>query len=261
MVVEEPVDNHRRVGDEAAVDFQRRHHVGDHPLAVGAVGRPGLAEDAGLHCPFIAEQYREEVGGAADRRRAVLGARLAEAGQVLRDGEVAGHADLLAAADAHSVDAADHRLVAGEDAAHHVVEEAEVLPVFLRIARVILRIFLGIAAGAERPVAGAGEDHADHVARVGSGAEGEDHLLDHRGGVRVELRLVVEDDPGVVQALGDGPVRAPRRPLLEAHRGGRASGDVGYEVVVLHLDRGCGLVRHDLAPWGTRIARRVERCW
>ena len=117
---------------------------------------------------------RQEVGRAADRRRAVLGAGLAEARQVLRHGEVAGHADLLPAADAHAVDAADHRLVAGEDRRHHVVEQAHVLPVLLRVPGVVLGVLLGVAAGAEGLVAGAGEHHATDVAGIGGRAEGED---------------------------------------------------------------------------------------
>ncbi len=114
--------------------------------------------------------------------------------------KVAGHADLLAAADAHAVDAADHRLVAGEDRRDHVVEQPHVAAIFLRIAGVVLGVFLGVAAGAERLVAGAGEHHGDDIARGARLAEREDHALHHVGGVGVELRRIVERDPGVEQA-------------------------------------------------------------
>ena len=130
------------------------------PRLIGLVRRERLAQHAGGHRALGADHQRQEVGRAADRRRAVLGAGLAEARQVLRDREVAGHADFLAAADAHAVDAADHRLVAAEDRRDHVVEQAHVLAVFLRIAGVVLGVFLGVAAGAEGLVAGAGEHHA-----------------------------------------------------------------------------------------------------
>jgi hypothetical protein len=100
-----------------------------------------------------APTHRQEVGCAADRRRAVLGASLTEAGEVLSDGEVAGHADFLAATDAHAIDAADHRLVAAQDGRDHVVEQSHVLAVFLRIAGVVFGVFLGVAAGAEGLVA------------------------------------------------------------------------------------------------------------
>ena len=129
-------------------------------------------------------------------------------------GEVAGHADFLAAADAHAVDARDHRLVATEDRRHHVVEQAHVLPVFLRIAGVIFGIFLGVAAGAERLVADAGEHHRDDVARVRGGAEGADHALHHVGRVGIVLARVVEPDPGIEQ---------PRRRLPSGRAPGRFS--------------------------------------
>jgi hypothetical protein len=106
----------QRVGDEAAVDLQRRHDVGEHAHQVRLVRRERLAQHAGRHGAFSADDHRQEVGGAADWCRAVLRAGLAEAREVLRDREVACHADLLAAADTHAVHATDHRLVAGEDA-------------------------------------------------------------------------------------------------------------------------------------------------
>ena len=129
-----------------------------------------------------------------------LGPAWPKARQILRDREVAGHADLPPAADAHAVDAADHRFVAGEDGADHVVEQAHVLAVLLRLAGVVLGVLLGVAAGAEGLVAGAGEDHAVDGAVVARRAHGQDHALDHVGGVAVELARVVQRDPGVEQA-------------------------------------------------------------
>ena len=143
----------QRIGDERAVDLERRHDVGEDAQLVGLVRGERLAQHAGDHRPLGADHHGQEVGRAADRRRAVLGPGLAEAREVLRDREVAGHADLLAAADAHAVDAADHRLVAGEDRRDHVVEQPHVLAVLLRLAGVVLGVFLGVAAGAERLVA------------------------------------------------------------------------------------------------------------
>ena len=70
----------------------------------------------------------EEVGGVR-RRRAVLGAGLAEPGEVARQREIAGHADFLATADPHAVDPVDDRFIAGEDRRDHVVEEPHVLAV------------------------------------------------------------------------------------------------------------------------------------
>ena len=93
----------------------------------------------------------------------MFGARLAEVGQILGDGEVTGHSNFLATTDSHAVDPADDGFVAAENAGNHVVEQAHVLPVFLRVTRVILGVFLGVSAGAKCPVAGSGEYDADNV--------------------------------------------------------------------------------------------------
>ena len=223
-----------RIGDELAVDLQRRHDVGQDPHLVGLVGRERFAQHAGGHRALGADGDRQEVRRAADGRRAVLGAGLAEARQILRDREVAGHADLLAATDAHAVDAADHRLVAGQDGADHVVEQAHVLAVFLRLPGVVLGVFLGVAAGAESLVADAGEDHAADVAGVRSRAHRQDHALDHVGGVGVVLARVVEPDPGVVQTFDHAAIGSARRTLLVAHA---RLGGVVDEVVVLEFVR------------------------
>ena len=195
-----------------------------------------LAQHAGDHRPLGADDDREEVGRAADRGGAVLGARLAEAREILRDREIAGHADFLAAADAHAVDAADHRLVAGEDGRDHVVEQPHIAAIFLRIAGVVFGVFLGVAAGAERLVAGAGKHHRDDVARGARGAEGEDDALHHLGRVGVELARIVERDPRIVEP-GDGlAVGALHRALLVDHAFGDALAHVlGDETVILGL--------------------------
>jgi hypothetical protein len=169
--------------------------------------------------------------------RAVLGAGLAEARQILTHREVAGHADLLAAADAHAVDAADHRLVAGQDGADHVVEQPHVLAVLLRLAGVVLGVLLGVAAGAEGLVARTGEDHAVHRAVVARGAQGQDHALDHVGGVGVELAGVVQRDPGVVQTGNLLAVGSAGGALLVAHAG---LVEVVDQVVILEVVAGLG---------------------
>ena len=79
---------------------------------------------------------------------------------------VRGVADFLAAGDTHAIDAADHRLLAVEDAVDHGVEEVHVLAVLVRPLRVVGGIFGGVAAGAERLVAGAGQHHAANAGVV-----------------------------------------------------------------------------------------------
>jgi len=147
----------RRQVDELAVDAQRRHDLGQQAVAVRLMRRPRLAQRRAAHRRLDADEERQEVGAAAVGRRAVARARLAEEGQVLREGEVAGHADLLPAGDAHAVHAADDGLVAVQDGRDHVVEQAHVLPVLLRVPGVILRVLLRVPAGAERLVPGAGD--------------------------------------------------------------------------------------------------------
>ena len=82
----------------------------------------------------------------------------------------------------------------------HVVEKPHVLAVLQRPAGVDLRVLRRVAAGAERTVPGAGEHHGNDVTVHRSPAEGQDDLLDRLGGVRVELALVVERDPGREEA-------------------------------------------------------------
>ena len=251
VFVEITVGGHGRIGDELAVDFECRHHLADDAEAIGLVRGKRLAQQAGDHRLLAADHIGEEVGRAADRRRAVLGAGLTEAGKILRDGEVAGHADFLAAADAHAVDAADHRLVAADDGGDHVVEQPHVAAVFLRIAGIIFGVFLGVAAGAEGLVAGAGEHHRDHVARRARRAEGEDRRLHHVGRVGVELARIVEGDPGVVEAGDRLAVGALHRTLFVMHaRGDRLARRIGDEVVILWFCFGLGVLHGGAGGFG-----------
>ena len=201
--------------------------------------RERLAQQAGDHRLFAADHVGKEVGRPADRRRAVLGPGLAEAREILRDREIAGHADFLAAADAHAVHAADHRFVAADDRRDHVVEQPHVPPVFLGIAGVVLGVFLGVTAGAKCLVAGPGENHGDHVARRARRAKRQDRRLHHVGRVGIELGGIVERDPGVEQSGHRLSVDPLHRPLLVVHALGngfaRCLGDkiviLGFEVL------------------------------
>src|SRR6185503_6270719 len=55
------------------------------------------------------------------------------------------------------------------------------MPLTRRIAGVVLSVFLGVSAGAERLVAGPGKHHGDDIARGAGRAEREDHALHHIG--------------------------------------------------------------------------------
>ncbi len=178
----------------------------------------GWQSRAALHGALDADEERQEVGRAAVGRRAVLGPGLAEAGHVLGDGEVAGHADLLPAADAHAVDAADGRLVAVQDGRDHVVEEAHVRAVARRVARVDRGVLARVAARAEGAVPGTGKDRGDNRRVLARATEGEDDLADRARRVGVQLLGVVEHDPRGEEAFDLRTVGAPHRPLLVADR-------------------------------------------
>jgi hypothetical protein len=159
---------------------------------------------------------------------------LAKAGEVLRNREVAGHADFLAAANAHAIHAADYRLVATNDRRDHVIEKPHIAPVFLRIAGVVFGIFLGVAAGAESLVARAGKHDRNNITRRAGGTKSQDGRLHHIGRVGVELGGVVERDPGIEQPgyrLAVGPFH---RTLFVMHAlGDRLANVLGDEIVVL----------------------------
>jgi hypothetical protein len=106
-----------------------------------------------------------------------------EDSQVGGDADIAGTADFLSPGDAHAVDAPYHRFLAHQDGVDHAVEEVHVLAVLRRFGGVVLRILLGVAAGAEGIAAGAGEDHGHyrpvHLRPVETG----DNALDHLRGI------------------------------------------------------------------------------
>src|ERR1035441_9492182 len=131
------------------------------------------------------------------RRAAVFWAGLPETGEVLRDGVIAGHANLLAAANAHSIDAADYRLVTHQNRRDHVVKKAHVLLIIRRIAGVILGVLFGVASSAKCSVASSGENDRRYATVIRGFAESEDHLLNHLRRVGIVLLRIVQDDPGI----------------------------------------------------------------
>ena len=123
----------------------------------------------------------------------------------------------------------------------HVVEEAHVPAIFLRVAGVVFGIFLGIAAGAERLVAGSGEYDGNDIACGTRLAEGKDHAFNHVGGVRVELRRVVEGDPAVEQTgygLAVGPAHGTL--FVKDAFADRFAHLIGHESVVFRIVRFVG---------------------
>src|SRR5271167_1503440 len=91
---------------------------------------------------------------------------LAEYGEITGYGKIAGHSNLLPTADPHAVHAADHRLVATEDGANHVIEQAHVLPVLAWGPGISLRILARVAARAKGLRARAGNYDSDRCAII-----------------------------------------------------------------------------------------------
>ena len=79
---------------------------------VETVRAPGLAESSAIHGTLDPDINGKKIGASAVRSRPVLRPGLAEDGEIARDREIAGHSHFLAAADAHSVHAANHGFVA-----------------------------------------------------------------------------------------------------------------------------------------------------
>ena len=264
VLVDVAVGPDQRVRHPLPVDLQRRDDLRDHAPRDrrGAPTRTRRARRVSMARSTPTRSGRKSVEPPIGRR-AVLRAGLPEARQVLRDGEVAGHPDLLAAADAHAVDAADHRLVAAEDGAHHVVEEPHVLPVLLRVAGVVLGVLLRVAAGAEGPSPAPVKTTATTSRALRRGAEARGSSLHHVGRVGVELARVVERDPGVVEARHLAAVGVAGGPLLVADplpgcaaRGRGPSAHVAGSYVVGANDMRALHDRHSFRGQGPETAGR-----
>src|SRR5512141_1142980 len=104
----------------------------------------------------------------------MLGPGLPEASEILCNRKIAGHSNFLTTTDTHAVHATDHGLVAAKNRRNHVVEEPHISPIFLGIARVVFRVFLGISASAKGFVARTGKHHGDYVASRACGAKSQD---------------------------------------------------------------------------------------
>ena len=120
------------------------------------------AQEPDLARPLLADDAREVAGAEAGVERADARAGLAEARRVGGDREVAQHVQHVSAADRVAVHRGDHRL---GDVADHAVQVLDLEQARLRRPVVAgLGALLLVAAGAEGPVAGAGEAHDADVA-------------------------------------------------------------------------------------------------
>ena len=137
-----------------------QHHL--HQAHVQGLRRTVLAApEPDLPRLLLPDDAGEVRGAEAGVERAHPRAGLAEAGRVSRDADVAQHMQDMAAADRDAVDRGDHRL---GDVPDELVQVTDAEPAALAWAVVTsLRALLDVAAGAERLLAGSGEDHALHL--------------------------------------------------------------------------------------------------
>ncbi len=132
------------------------------------------------HGALQADLARQAVQAAGQGGEADARLRQGE-GRVLRgDDQVAGQRDLEAAAHGHAVDGGDDRLVAVE--ARGEAGKAALVPAALAARRLPFQV----VAGAERLVAGAGDDR-DPL--LGVGGEIVEHLVEFE--MRVDMQRVV----------------------------------------------------------------------
>ena len=108
-----------------------------------------LAEQDDLAGAPLPHHHRQPLRGSAGGHRAVLETDVADVGVVDHHREVAGHLELVAAADADAVDARERRLADPAQPVVSVLEGAEPLPVALRVPEILRRPLLEVGADAE----------------------------------------------------------------------------------------------------------------
>ena len=160
---------------------------------------------------WVPTRRGQEVAAAHRREDPAQDPELAERGGPRRDDDVAGERDVAAAADGDAVDARDHRLVELADAQDRLLRDAGVGDHAGRAeGREHGQVEVLVAAGAERAVAGAGDD--DDADRVVVARPGE-RLLEVEVGLPVER---VELGRPVHRQRRDRPVALDEQRLVGA---------------------------------------------
>src|SRR5215217_1889257 len=141
----EILDHAVDLGVEVGCGYDPVHET---PL-LGLRGRDLLAHENDLARAPVAHHYRQPLSRTPRGHRAVLRPHVPDEGVVDHDREVAGHLQLVAAADRDSVDARDRRLPDLAQPVVRVLEGAEPFPVLGRLVEVVLRPRAEIGADAE----------------------------------------------------------------------------------------------------------------
>src|SRR4051812_31808121 len=148
---------------DLGVQLAGGHRSVDEPPFFRLARRDLLAHEDDLARAAVADHDREPLRRPAGRDRAVLGPDVPNKGVVDHDREVAGHLQLVSAADADTVDPRQRRLADLAKAVVRVLERAEPLPVLVRLADVALAPLLQVGADAERAPGAGQDDDADGV--------------------------------------------------------------------------------------------------
>ena len=205
-----------------------RDHLIHQTPALHGGGVVEAAEVPDLPCTLLAEDAGQVGGTEAGVEGADPGSRLAEAGVIRGDGDVAEHVEHVPAPHRDSVHGGDHRL---GNFADHPVEGLDLEESGLAgsVVSGLLALLL-VAAGAEGPIPGPGQaQHADLAISPGR-LEGPDQLVDGPAAERVHALGPVDGDPrqspihlvtNVAQILnlhGSLPPRRSSRPRPRWHR-------------------------------------------
>ena len=150
-------------GVDHVIELVGRHRpVDEAPLRRLLCGYLVAEQDDLARAP-VADHQLEPLRGAPGRDTAVLETDVADVGVVDDHREVAGHLQLVPAADRHAVDAGDGRLADLSQPVVHVLEGAEPLPVAGRVAQVVVAPGAQVGADAECAPRARDDDGADLV--------------------------------------------------------------------------------------------------
>jgi hypothetical protein len=124
--------------------------------------------------------------------------RLPKNSQVRGDSQITGTTNLLSTSYPHAINPANGWFLALKDTIHHAIEQVHVFTIFRWLVGIILGIFFGITAGAERPSANSGKDNGNNIPLHLGSVKASDYPLYHFSDVGVQLVGIIEDNPSAI---------------------------------------------------------------
>ncbi|MCY1284011.1 hypothetical protein D9M68_290560 [compost metagenome] len=161
-------------GLDAGDQFVVGHHFADQAVLLHVRSRQGVTGEQHVLGDVLRNLARQHGSAAATREHAEVGVRVAEAGALGGDHEVAAQHGFQTAGQGHAVDRGDHRFREGTQA----VEEGDDGVQQVHFARLRGAAGLQVGAGAERP-AGGGQGHHAHVGVDFPAFQALDHRIEH----------------------------------------------------------------------------------